>query len=478
VVSDPVIVMAAAMASGDPDLEALAAAAGSAAVAAEELDGSAAPMALEAGQALNPPDGLEVPLAGPRLEREYLWGPGDGWGAGGAGVDELLVQYDGERKPWWALMDAGGDLVALAAPAGPDAASMVAAQWTYDAYGKVVTADHISAHAFAHLGHKGLFVDRLDGAVTGEGMPGAGGGEAPRLGPFAETYAHVRHRVYFSALGRWGQADPNASGVSIQEDSSFHGVLFMPGVMEVDLGERYGDGSNLYQYLASQPWTRNDPTGLFSYLDTMVTVGLQAAAIAIPGPSDMIRGALSRLVDTYSGYLEDDADWASEWGWSDDWHSRGSNVWVAAALGQGLYDSFEIGIPFTDIGFNPLDAFAGKANPGLGGKRPRNAHLAGKYHPFEWDGVKIRFNIRGHPVFNPPIRIAEVKIRQTGSYSGDFKLADQEAVYAVSVADLAAGKKPRTKGYSWHHHEDKTTMQLVPTKLHEKVGHTGGYTGK
>jgi len=81
-------------------------------------------------------------------------------------------------------------------------------------------------------------------------------------------------------------------------------------------------------------------------------------------------------------------------------------------------------------------------------------------------------------VFNPPTRIAEVKIRQTGSYSGDFKLADQKAGYAVSVADLAAGKKPRPEGYSWHHHEDKTRMQLVPTKLHRKIGHTGGYTGK
>src|SRR5690606_30735722 len=44
--------------------------------------------------------------AAEHLEREYVWGPGDN------GFDELLVQYDGAGGAWWAIMDAGGDLVA------------------------------------------------------------------------------------------------------------------------------------------------------------------------------------------------------------------------------------------------------------------------------------------------------------------------------------------------------------------------------
>jgi len=45
--------------------------------------------------------------AAEHLEREYVWGPGDN------GFDELLVQYDSAGAAWWAIMDAGGDLVAL-----------------------------------------------------------------------------------------------------------------------------------------------------------------------------------------------------------------------------------------------------------------------------------------------------------------------------------------------------------------------------
>ncbi|MCW5757958.1 MAG: hypothetical protein KIT54_12045 [Phycisphaeraceae bacterium] len=109
----------------------------------------------------------------PYLAREYVWGPGD------RGFDELLVQYDGSGNAWWAIMDAGGDLVALCDFGGPNGEARVVGQWTYDAYGSVLSADHLHAMALPRLGHKGLFLDRLDvGIVTG-----VGGGESPRLVP-------------------------------------------------------------------------------------------------------------------------------------------------------------------------------------------------------------------------------------------------------------------------------------------------------
>jgi len=232
-------------------------------------------------------------------------------------------------------MDAGGDLVALAAPAGPDAASMVAAQWTYDAYGKVVTADHLSAHAFAHLGSKGLFVDRLDGAVTGEGMAGSGGGEAPRLAVFGETYAHNRARVVLGA-GRYGQPDPNATGMVLPETVAHGGAAPAASVQGVSVEDRYADGANLYQYLGSNPWIHNDPFGLF--------VGL-----FVPDPGDMITGALRSLVTDYAANLDWDLDWASDWSMDDVANTRESNEWVNHALAWGVYDAFEID------GWNPLD---------------------------------------------------------------------------------------------------------------------------
>ncbi|MFG0286513.1 MAG: hypothetical protein ACF8R7_19030 [Phycisphaerales bacterium JB039] len=130
------------------------------------------------------------------LEREYVWGPGDN------GFDELLVQYNRWGDEFWAIMDAGGDLVALCDLGGPNDEARVVGQWTYDAYGAVLSADHLHAMALPHLGHKGLFVDRLDvGVVTGVGGP-----ESPRLVPYARAIYHNRNRAYSPTLG--GSCNP------------------------------------------------------------------------------------------------------------------------------------------------------------------------------------------------------------------------------------------------------------------------------
>jgi hypothetical protein len=83
---------------------AMQAAANQVAMNAEEpLDGSAAPATLES-QAL---ESEVIPATVTYLAREYVWGNGD-WG-----VDELLAQYDADRRASWPLQDAGGDVIAL-----------------------------------------------------------------------------------------------------------------------------------------------------------------------------------------------------------------------------------------------------------------------------------------------------------------------------------------------------------------------------
>jgi len=32
----------------------------------------------------------------------------------------------------------------------------------------------------------------------------------------------------------------------------------------------------------------------------------------------------------------------------------------------------------------------------------------------------------------------------------------------------------RVPGYTWHHHQERGRMQLVPTDIHDETGHTGG----
>jgi hypothetical protein len=51
----------------------------------------------------------------------------------------------------------------------------------------------------------------------------------------------------------------------------------------------------------------------------------------------------------------------------------------------------------------------------------------------------------------------------------DFKLADE-----AMAAQLGTDKFKRPKGWTWHHTEDGTTMQLVPSNLHNNVPHSGG----
>jgi hypothetical protein len=95
----------------------------------------------------------------------------------------------------------------------------------------------------------------------------------------------------------------------------------------------------------------------------------------------------------------------------------------------------------------------------INGKKPPNSKYAGKTHP---EGVP--FTKHGYPDFSS-FMLKEVRINYTGSRSADFKLADQ-------AARIKPGNRP--KGYTWHHHEDGLRMQLVPTKVHDSVGHWGG----
>ncbi len=87
---------------------------------------------------------------------------------------------------------------------------------------------------------------------------------------------------------------------------------------------------------------------------------------------------------------------------------------------------------------------------------PRNAH-AGKTH-----SSGIPFDAHGYPDFSS-VATHTVKIKQAGNYTTDF-----------AAANRAAGLSSTPKGYTWHHHQDGTTMQLVPTPIHKATGHTGG----
>ena len=76
----------------------------------------------------------------------------------------------------------------------------------------------------------------------------------------------------------------------------------------------------------------------------------------------------------------------------------------------------------------------------------------------------------GFPKFDPFSK-GEVKIPQTGSSRKDMGLADEMFKKQTGNPDWT-----RPDGYTWHHKEDGTTMQLVPSKINNDpyAGHAGG----
>ena len=90
----------------------------------------------------------------------------------------------------------------------------------------------------------------------------------------------------------------------------------------------------------------------------------------------------------------------------------------------------------------------------------RNADLAGQNHPL----TGVPFNNNGFPDFSS-VAVQTVQIQYTGTRLGDYAAANE-----------AAGLDYTPDGFTWHHVEDGTTMQLVPEDIHAATGHTGGFS--
>jgi hypothetical protein len=134
--------------------------------------------------------------------------------------------------------------------------------------------------------------------------------------------------------------------------------------------------------------------------------------------------------------------------------------------------------PFTDtVALSAVSAFQPRVAPGKTfqpqvyqqqqakvptGLTIRNSHLAGKIHPV----TKVPFNKQGFPDFSA-VSVKTVKIQQTGKRAVD-----------AAAANKSAGLASTPDGYVWHHHQNGTTMQLVPRTVHEATGHTGGIAVK
>lgn len=84
------------------------------------------------------------------------------------------------------------------------------------------------------------------------------------------------------------------------------------------------------------------------------------------------------------------------------------------------------------------------------------------------DGVKVTYNKEGFPDYTPYRHptVKDVQIEFTGSYEKDFALADKAAGITEELREL--------QKYTWHHHQDGKTMQLIRRDVHKDFFHTGG----
>jgi guanyl-specific ribonuclease Sa len=263
-----------------------------------QLDADTTPMGVEAEMvaeslAANEPGftlGNVYPFSlQPQLHREYVYGSGDG------GVDEFLAYYDGTNRaePYFVVQDAGGDVVAIVDDNGPTrnisftladgtgavgdvSTARVAGQFTYDAYGTVLSADHLLPHPAFSAGHKGLFAERLDTPLAWQ-TGGTTVDESPRVVPFARVLYHNRNRIHNPRFGRFMQSDPNATGIVALDTLAYHGTAIGPIAVSPDLDAWLGDGANLHQYIGSNPWRGHDALGL-TYTVGSVTVGTTIGA--------------------------------------------------------------------------------------------------------------------------------------------------------------------------------------------------------
>ena len=101
------------------------------------------------------------------------------------------------------------------------------------------------------------------------------------------------------------------------------------------------------------------------------------------------------------------------------------------------------------------------------------------------NGKAVQFK-HGYPDFGPYVHylderrtkkceVKEPKLR--GEQDSDVRLADAALAtkYNETFKSKAQVEKLRDgQKLSWHHNEDRCTMELVPRALHEKVPHEGG----
>jgi hypothetical protein len=340
VYTDPLLALGESAALGDPEAQ------GEVSQGGEEegqtLEGEEGQIEQGSGE----PGGEDPPGPPPNtfityLEREYLWGPGDGiTGGAGAGLDELIGIFDIDRRAWWTLLDASGDVVAIVDDGASTAHgygtgssstsdARLCAQFSYDAYGSLLAVQQLHAFPDPRTGHKGLHLDRLDAGVA-DPLTGA----AVARHEVGATHAYfVRNRHYAPALGRFLQRDGLATSLLQSEVDLHHGEAFAPFVLAFDSRLAFAEGVGSFAYLGNSPLGRSDALGQFFSLADFGFSATTTSELQSQSMENSVENGFSAyegLTRRWANYATDqllDHTWTSDWDEPDDLY-RGSAQWA------------------------------------------------------------------------------------------------------------------------------------------------------
>ena len=167
------------------------------------------------------------------------------------------------------LQDANYNVVALVSggwtgtgdpPVNYASPGTILEQYTYEPYGSVIAAESFYAHAVNRVGFQGLFFERYDGDYTN-----------PAIAPGVTGLYHARNRFYKPVLGRFIQRDVNETALPIITALAMNERAMSILMSGFNVQGLYGDGMNLYMFAGANPVNLRDPSGLFTYLDTLET---------------------------------------------------------------------------------------------------------------------------------------------------------------------------------------------------------------
>ncbi|WP_236347725.1 HNH endonuclease, partial [Paenibacillus plantiphilus] len=94
------------------------------------------------------------------------------------------------------------------------------------------------------------------------------------------------------------------------------------------------------------------------------------------------------------------------------------------------------------------------------------------------EGKSVTYNKDGYsdftPYAHPTVKPVKIEVAYPENRKQDFRRANEEVKLNKDSDPSVPKSDEPPDGYTWHHHEDGTTMILVEKDIHADFSHTGG----